>query len=190
MNEEDDGTRQRARIVEILDEHDASVQRHPERQKFRCLIGENEFEDILTYAEVMHHIEVHNSEDDGGEILWRYKRISGHEGPLDKNHPSWKGDRYNVRVDWENGEVTYEPLRNIAADDPVTCAIYAQDNNLLETDGWKRFKRIAQRSKKLLRMVNQSKLRSYKTSKKFMYGFEVPSKKLRRRRSSRQATRE
>ena len=26
----------------------------------------------------------------------------------------------------------------------------------------------------MLRMVNQSKLRSYKTSKKYMYGFEIP----------------
>jgi hypothetical protein len=31
--------------------------------------------------------------------------------------------------------VTYEPLKNISKDDPVTCAIYARDNNLLEVPG-------------------------------------------------------
>jgi hypothetical protein len=30
------------------------------------------------------------------------------------------------------------------------------------------------RAKKLLGLVNQSKLRSYKTCKKYMYGFEIP----------------
>jgi hypothetical protein len=56
---------------------------------------------------------------------------------LNKNHSSWKGDKYNVKVAWENGEVSYEPLHMIAADDPVMCAIYAKDHGLLDTDGWK-----------------------------------------------------
>jgi hypothetical protein len=93
---------------------------------------------------------------------------------LNKNHSSWKGDKYYVKVEWENGEISYEPLHTIAADDPVTCAIYAKDNALMDTDGWKRFHSLAKRAKKMLRMVNQSKLRSYKTSKKYMYGFEIP----------------
>jgi len=46
-----------------------------------------------------------------------------------------------VQVKWENGEVTYNPLDVIAADDPVTCAVYARDNDLLEQPGWKCFKR-------------------------------------------------
>ena len=33
-------------------------------------------------------------------------------------------------VEWENGEVSYEPLHTIAADDPVTCAIYAKYHGL------------------------------------------------------------
>ena len=74
---------------------------------------------------------------------------------------------YNVMVEWENGEITSEPLSIIAADDPVTCAIYARDNNLLELPGWKRFKRLAKRQKKLFRMANQAKLRSYNTAPRF-----------------------
>jgi hypothetical protein len=44
----------------------------------------------------MQHIE---KDDDDGETFWKYKRISGHEGPLNKNHSSWKGDKYNVKVE-------------------------------------------------------------------------------------------
>jgi hypothetical protein len=77
-------------------------------------------------------------------------------------------------VEWENGEQTNEPLSIIGADDPVTCAIYARDNNLLDLPGWKRFKTIAKRQKKFIRMVNQAKLRSYRTAPRYKYGFEVP----------------
>jgi hypothetical protein len=171
MEEDDDGLRCRARIVEVIDDHENDVANNPVLKKFKCLVGEDEFEEILSYNEVMQHIE---RADDNEEPFWKYKRISGHEGPLDKKHSSWKGDRYNVKVEWENGEVSYEPLHMIAADDPVTCAIYAKDHGLLDTDGWKRFRRLAKRAKKMLRMVNQSKLRSYKTSRKYMYGFEIP----------------
>jgi hypothetical protein len=171
MEEDDDGLRCRARIIEVLDDHDKNVADNPVLKKFKCLVGEEEFEEILSYNEVMQHIE---KDDTDGETFWKYKRISGHEGPLNKNHPSWKGDKYNVRVEWENGEISYEPLHIIAADDPVTCAIYAKDHGLLDTDGWKRFRSLAKRAKKMLRMVNQSKLRSYKTCKKYMYGIEIP----------------
>ena len=33
--------------------------------------------------------------------------------------PYWKGSEYNVQVEWETGEITFEPLFIIAADDPV-----------------------------------------------------------------------
>ncbi len=171
MEEDDDGLRDRARIIEVLEDHDTDVATNPLLKKFRCVIGEDKFEEILSYNEVMQHIEKAN---DDTHTLWKYKSISGHEGPLNKDHSSWKGDTYNVKVEWENGETSYEPLHTIAADDPVTCAVYAKDNGLLDTDGWKRFRKLAKRAKKMLRMVNQSKLRSYKTAKKFMYGFEIP----------------
>jgi hypothetical protein len=42
-------------------------------------------------------------------------------------------------VEWENGEVTTELLAIIAADDLVSCAVYARDKNLLDLDEWKSF---------------------------------------------------
>ena len=40
-------------------------------------------------------------------------------------------------VRWENDEITSEPLSIMAADDPVSCAQYALDNDLLSTEDWK-----------------------------------------------------
>ena len=39
----------------------------------------------------------------------------GHQGPLAASDPDWKGSKYNVQVEWETGEITYEPLSIIAA---------------------------------------------------------------------------
>jgi hypothetical protein len=44
-----------------------------------------------------------------------------------------------VLVEWETGEITYEPLDLIASDDPVTCAEYAKKHNLLDIPGGKHF---------------------------------------------------
>ena len=38
-------------------------------------------------------------------------------------------------MEWETGEITFEPLSQIAADDPVTCAAYAKQHNLLALEG-------------------------------------------------------
>ena len=70
--------------------------------------------------------------------------------------------------------MTFEPLDLMAKEDPVTCAIYAKDNGLLNKPGWKRFKRIAKRQKKLLRLANQAKLKSFRTKKVYKFGVEIP----------------
>jgi hypothetical protein len=77
-------------------------------------------------------------------------------------------------IEWENGEVTTEPLSTFAQDNPVPCALYAQEKGLLDLPGWKRFKLLARHQKKLFRMANQVKLHSFKTAPKYMYGIEIP----------------
>ena len=101
--------------------------------------------------------------DETEEGLWRFKSITGHQGPLSKVDIAYRGSRYNVLVNWETGESMYEPLHIITADDPVSCVIYVKEHNLLEQEGWKRFKRLARRQKKLIRLPNQAKLQSFRT---------------------------
>jgi hypothetical protein len=79
-----------------------------------------------------------------------------------------------VLVEWENGEITTEPLSVIAADDPVTCAIYAREHDLLDVEGWKRFRNLAKREKHFLRLVKQSKMKSYRQSTKYKFGYRIP----------------
>ena len=80
----------------------------------------------MTYNEILQHTEKDT------EIVWKFKHISVHEGPLGRTYPQYMGSRYNVKVEWENGEINHEPLDMLAKNDPVTCAVYARENNLLD----------------------------------------------------------
>ena len=55
-----------------------------------------------------------------------------------------------------DGEITFEPL-SIAADDPVTCAAYAKENDLLALEGH-RFRSLAKKDEVLARAIKQSKI--------------------------------
>ena len=50
-------------------------------------------------------------------------------------------------IEWEKGETTKEPLSWIAADDPVTCAVYANQNDLLHLEGWRQFRSTTKNQK-------------------------------------------
>ena len=50
-------------------------------------------------------------------------------------------------VEWVTVEITEEPLSIIAQDDPVTCAAYAKEHNLLHRPKWNKLKHIAKHQK-------------------------------------------
>ena len=152
-------------------EHDNRTNNDANHVKFKCSVNNDQYEQILAYNNILNFIKKDDSSD---PVVWKFKKITAHERPIDKNHPSWRGLSYNVMIEWENGEITSEPLNDIAPDDPVTCAIYAGENELLELPGWKRFWTIAKKRKKMIRMANQPKLRSFRAAPKYQYGFEVP----------------
>ena len=62
-------------------------------------------------------------------------------------------------MEWETGEVTFEPLSVIAADDPATCAAYTKHHDLLALEGWQQFKNLARRDMILSGTIKQSNLR-------------------------------
>ena len=105
--------------------------------------------------------------------MWKFKRITAHKRPLRQDLPNYNVSLCNVVIEWENGEITSEPLSVIAADDPVTCALHGDENNLLDQPGWKRFKQLAIRNNKMLRMLNQDKLGSYRMSPGHAFGHEL-----------------
>jgi hypothetical protein len=171
MDTQEDGQRFRACIVECISDHESNVRRSDDHVKFRISINEDEYEEIITYNELLDFIEK-NQENDA--IMWQFRRIVGHQGPLLRHDKDYNGSRFNVLVEWENGEITTEPLSVIAADDPVTCAVYAREHDLLDVEGWKCFRNLAKREKHFLRLIKQAKMKSYRQSTKYKIGYRIP----------------
>jgi hypothetical protein len=113
-------------------------------------------------------------EDQEGQKLWKFRRVVGHQGPLKPGDPRYKGSRWNVMVEWETGETTYEPLHMMAKDDPVTVAAYAKEKGLLDLEGWRQFRSRARREKRMLRELKQAHLRQVRRSAVYKFGYQVP----------------
>jgi hypothetical protein len=64
-------------------------------------------EEIVIYNKMLDYL----TKDEESDITWKFKHIVSHE---------YKGSQCNVLIEWESGEITNEPLKLIAADDPVS----------------------------------------------------------------------
>ena len=173
MKHKGDGEPATAKIIKEITDRDSKLADQPERKRFLASINDDEFQEIVRYNEILDHI-VRQEETEESTDLWRFQRISGHQGPLKPTDKACNGSPYNIQVEWVNGETTYEPLSIIAADDPVSCAIYAKENGLLDTPGWRHFKPLAKRDQRCIQMANKAKLKSYSRMPKFKFGYQVP----------------
>ena len=142
-------------IVEIINQDNGQ---RVENINFILDIGNGKVEELISYNQLLEHLENAQDPDMGmDQELYRFRAIIGDQGPLLASDPDWEGSKYNVQVEWETGEITFEPLYIIAADDPVTCAAYAKENYLLALEGWHRFRSLAKKDKVLARAIKQSK---------------------------------
>ena len=166
---EDNGERHMAKIIDI-DDHEQPL----EDIKFKLKINKDQTEEIMSYNQLMDYIQKGTDAEEDPDSLFKFRDIIAHQGPLESTDPNHKGSKYNVMVEWESGEVTYESLTLISKDDPITCAVYAKKHDLLDTTGWKHLKRYAKTSKRLIRAVKQSRIRQVRASARYQHGFQVP----------------
>ena len=166
---EDNGERHMAKVIDI-DDHGQTL----EDIKFKLKINKDQAEEIMSYNQLMDYIQKGTDAEEDPDSLFKFRDIVAHQGPLESTDPNHRGSKYNVMVEWESGEVTYEPLTLISKDDPITCAVYAKKHDLLDTTGWKHLKRYAKTSKRLIRAVKQSRIRQVRASVRYQHGFRVP----------------
>ena len=166
---EDNGERHMAKVIDI-DDHGQTL----EDIKFKLKINKDQAKEIMSYNQLMDYIQKGTDAEEDPDSLFKFRDIVAHQGPLESTDPNHKGSKYNVMVEWESGEVTYEPLTLISKDDPITCAVYAKKHDLLDTTGWKHLKRYAKTSKRLIRAVKQSRIRQVRASVRYQHGFQVP----------------
>jgi hypothetical protein len=122
MDKQEDGKQYRGRIVQLIEDHESMVEDNPTRIKSWVSVNNYQAEEIITYNKILDYLAKGFEID----IVWKFRRIISHNGQFQTNHPEYKGFQYNLMIEWENGEMTTDPIAIIAADDPVTCAIYAR----------------------------------------------------------------
>ena len=171
---DENGERKRATISEhVKDLYQEQVSRE-DQLRFKLKIDGDQLDDLISYNQLMEYLE---DKTDNGPLedgLYRFKSIKDHKGPYTSSDPEYNGSSYNLLIEWETGEHTWEPLSNIIASDPYTCAIYAKEHDLLNTPGWKLLKRHARTARRLIRTLKKSKYRQAKASRKYKHRWEVP----------------
>ena len=136
----------------------ATISDHVKDQlRFKLKIDGDQLDDLISYNQLMEYLEDKTDTGPLEDGFYRFKCIIDHKRPYTSSDPEYNGSSYNLLIEWETGEQTWEPLSNIIASDPYTCAVYAKEHNLLNTPGWKK-----------------SKYRQVRASRKYKHGWEVP----------------
>ena len=56
----------------------------------------------MAYVQILDHLDQQEQQED----LYKFRAITGHQGPLSPQDENYKGSKYNVIVEWETGEIT------------------------------------------------------------------------------------
>ena len=176
MPPSDDGSRVRAKIVKRVRDFKKGREDDPDYIKFKCLVN-GEYEEVMAYNDIVDYIE----QDQTWDGIWKFKNVLKIVGPVRRNSKLYRGSRYSCQVEWETGEITWEPLvtkdgTGIWDSDPVTVAIFARQNGLIdqlakECPGIRKY---CKTQKRIVRLANQAKLRSFRTKPVYMFGVLVP----------------
>ena len=146
-------------VGECLDDFDTRLEKNEVRKmRFKVQFTRDDQEDIMTYNEIVDFMTRDTNKENGK--YWKFRKIIGHE-KVSQHHKNYNSSSYNLRIAWENGEVSEVSLKQFAHDAPVECALYDKENDLLDKPGWKRFRRTANRSIPIFRMINQVRLRQF-----------------------------
>jgi hypothetical protein len=98
MNEQEDGQHFWARIIRAIEDTEADLSTNPTHVQFICSLNDDEFEEILSYNEVLNHIESHDNNDLSFRTAPKY--MYGYEVPRDYNH--------DIRLDQHNGSTKWQ----------------------------------------------------------------------------------
>ena len=160
---DENGERKRATISDHMNAISQDQVSREDPLRFKLKIDGDQLDDHISYNQLMESLEDNTDTGQLDHSLYKFKCIEDHRGPYTSSDPEYLGSSYNLVIEWETG-VTWEPLSNIIASDPYTCAVYAEKHDLLNTSGWKLLKRHARTARRLIKTLKKSKYRQAKAS--------------------------
>ena len=148
---EQDDLKQRATVTNV----DADVDKV-------TLTFMNGSEELLEYNDLINLI---NARDEDGDNLHSFNAILDHRR---------KSRKWEVQVQWDDGDVTWEPLTDMRLYDMITLSKYAHDNDLTTIDGWKWAKNKTKNPQKFLRLAKIFKSQIQPPGPRYKFGIRIP----------------
>ena len=106
---------------------------------------------VISCSQLVEYNGQDNQEQATEDVVFQFRDIVIHEGPLSSNNnPDYKGSRWNVLVDWETGEMIFEPPT------PTITIVYGKKHDLLNELGWKHFKHFSRSVNASFKLLNSS----------------------------------
>ena len=112
---EEDGERHRAKVmrqvVEIIDQDNGQ---RIENNNFILDIGNGKAEELISYIQLLEHLENAQDHDMGmDQELYRFRAIIKHQRPLLASDPDRKGSKYNVKLNGRLGRLLLNPSSSL-----------------------------------------------------------------------------
>jgi len=178
MPTKEDGTIDRAEIVDYTEEYEGQLEENPERIEFKVKVGPQRFDEYVAWNEICNFIEEQSQNDNN---TWNFRNILDHRDQHKgrRNPRARSGGRladYQVLIEWESGERTWEPISQIYKSAPTHLADYAMQHDLINKWECKsiKLKELAEKSKNMLRLIHRVKITSHAGTPVYMYGVQVP----------------
>ena len=168
---DEDGEKLIEEIIKVHDDHMKGMQRHPDAIRLRVKCGDEEYNKIVDYNEALQFIEEQQPDGDGN---YAFKRIIDHEGPFEKGKGNWMGSKYNLLVEYDDGQIQWTKMDNLIPFANSALAAYGKAHNLLDKPGWKRFKRAARRQERMINTIRTNRIQSFHRAPIYMFGVRVP----------------
>ncbi len=167
-----DGDSVRAKVVRKIIEQDDTRET---TLKFLLELGEGDVDEIIAYNELSDVIsaQLAPTPESDAEPKFTFKKILAYEH-VHPGHHRYLGSQWNLQILWDDGSITWEPLNMIGKDDPLSCARFAQEHDLLEKPGWKFLRKHARELRFANLAVMAAKRKGQHNQVKYKFGVRVP----------------
>jgi uncharacterized cupin superfamily protein len=78
-----------------MDDHTSQLENNKDQIKILLSFDEDAREEVITYNQLLDYL----ARDNENDIVWKFKRIVSHQGPITSNHPAYNGSTYNLLIE-------------------------------------------------------------------------------------------
>ena len=109
---DENGERKRATIFEHVNDLCQQQVSGEDQLRFKLKIDGDRLDDLISYNQLVEYLEDKTDTGTLEDGIYRFKCIKDHKGPYTPSDPEYNGSSYNLLIEWETGEKTWETKDN------------------------------------------------------------------------------